>query len=69
MFEKVFLGPVVHQVNLSLKDISVREVITLAPILVLILWIGLYPAPFFALINPTANQLATLFQTAALALH
>jgi NADH-quinone oxidoreductase subunit M len=69
MFEKVFLGPVVHQANLSLKDISIREVITLAPILVLILWIGLYPAPFFALINPTANQLATLFQTAAFALH
>ncbi|MHC1782619.1 MAG: NuoM family protein [Anaerolineaceae bacterium] len=69
MFEKVFLGPVVHQANLSLKDISAREVITLAPILVLILWIGLYPAPFFALINPTANQLATLIQTATLALH
>lgn len=69
MFEKVFLGPVLHNANLSLKEISPREVLTLAPILVLILWIGLYPAPFFALINPTANELAALFQNAALALH
>jgi NADH-quinone oxidoreductase subunit M len=69
MFEKVFLGPVAHAVNLNLKDISLREVITLAPVLVLILAIGLYPAPFFALINPTANELANLVQNAALALH
>jgi NADH-quinone oxidoreductase subunit M len=69
MFEKVFLGVVIHQANLALKDISLREAVTLAPILVLILWIGLYPAPFFALINPTANQLANLFTTAAFALH
>jgi NADH-quinone oxidoreductase subunit M len=69
MFEKVFLGPVTHAENLSLKEITTREILTLAPILVLIFWIGLYPKPFFALINPTVSQLVMLVQSAAVALH
>ena len=69
MFEKVFLGPVTHAENLQLKEITTREILTLAPILVLIFWIGLYPKPFFTLINPTVSQLVMLVQSAAVALH
>jgi NADH-quinone oxidoreductase subunit M len=69
MFEKVFLGPITHAENLQLKEITTREMLTLAPILVLIFWIGLYPKPFFTLINPTVSQLVMLVQSAAVALH
>jgi NADH-quinone oxidoreductase subunit M len=69
MFEKVFLGPITHEENLQLKEITTREMLTLAPILVLIFWIGLYPKPFFTLINPTVSQLVTLVQSAAVGLH
>ncbi len=70
MFERVFLGPVRGEANLSLKDLSAREVITLLPLLVLIFWIGLYPAPFFDLINPSVERLVALVQSAAaLAIH
>jgi NADH-quinone oxidoreductase subunit M len=45
-------------------------VITLLPLLVLIFWIGLYPAPFFNLINPSVERLVSLVQGAAmLAIH
>jgi len=66
MFERVFLGPVRVEANLSLKDLNAREVITLLPLLVLIFWIGLYPAPFFNLINPSVERLVSLVQGAAM---
>ena len=69
MFEKVFLGPVTHEENSKLKDISLREVLVLLPILVLILWIGLYPNYFFSLINPSVERLTAALQAAALAMH
>lgn len=60
MFEKIFLGPVTKAENQTLAEINWREMITLAPILVMIVWIGLYPQPFFNLINPTVERLLTL---------
>ena len=69
MFQKVFLGPITQPANHSLKDLNPREIITLAVLLVIIFWIGLYPKPFFQIMNPTVQQLATLLQTSAMALH
>ncbi|MBI4927550.1 MAG: NADH-quinone oxidoreductase subunit M, partial [Anaerolineae bacterium] len=69
MFEKVFLGPINHEENRSLKDINLREALVLVPILLVILWIGVYPNFFFNLINPSVEQLATLLQTAAMAVR
>jgi len=60
MFEKVFLGPVKHAENQGLKDINLREIAILVPLLVLIVWIGLYPQPFFNLINPAVENLVAL---------
>jgi NADH-quinone oxidoreductase subunit M len=69
MFEKVFLGPITRPENGALRDIKPREVITLLPLLVLIVWIGLYPRPFFDLMAPAVDQLTAALQTAAVALH
>ena len=69
LFERVFLGAVTKAENIKLRDINLREVIVLAPLLVLIFWIGLYPKPFLALINPTAMQIEQLVQAAAMAVR
>jgi NADH-quinone oxidoreductase subunit M len=69
MFQKVFLGPVTADENKTLKDLSVREIAVLAPILVLIFWIGIYPKPFFALMTPAVDKLVAILQTASAALH
>jgi NADH-quinone oxidoreductase subunit M len=69
MFQKLFLGPVDKEENRVLKDLNAREVITLLPLIILIFWIGLYPKPFFNLIAPSVEQLVSVIQTAAMAVH
>ncbi len=64
MFQKTFLGEVTEEENAKLKDLSWREIVSLAPLVVLIFWIGLYPKPFFHLIAPTVNHLAATLQAA-----
>jgi len=67
MFQKVFLGPVDHEENRTLKDLSWREIATLVPLLVIIFWIGLYPKPFFNLMAPAVDQLVAAIQTVSVA--
>ena len=69
MFQKMFLGPVTQEANRTLKDLHWREVVTLFPLIVLIFWIGLYPAPFFNLMSASVNRLVETVQVAALAAH
>jgi NADH-quinone oxidoreductase subunit M len=69
MFQKMFLGPVDKDENRSLKDLNWREIATLVPLLVLIVWIGVYPKPFFNLMAPAVENLVAVLQTAAVALH
>ncbi len=68
MFQKMFLGPVTNKVNLKLKDLSLRELAIIVPLVVVIFWIGLYPKPFFALMHPTVVQFLSVFQNGAAAL-
>jgi NADH-quinone oxidoreductase subunit M len=67
MFQKMFLGAVTKEENKGLKDLNWREIIILVPLLVLIFWIGLYPKPFFGLMEPAVNQLVSTLQAASLA--
>lgn len=63
-FQKIYLGPLSNEKNKVLKDLSAREIITLAPILIMTLWIGVYPKPFFMLITPAVEKLMTIIQPA-----
>ncbi|MCP4897671.1 MAG: NADH-quinone oxidoreductase subunit M [bacterium] len=46
MFQRVFWNPLVHEENKNLKDMNLREMLALAPLLILIVWIGVHPNTF-----------------------
>ena len=55
LFQRTMLGEA-SQKNLHLKDLSAREIAVFAPLLIWAFWIGLYPKPFFAVLErPTAQ--------------
>jgi NADH-quinone oxidoreductase subunit M len=49
MVQRVFWGPLDNPRNEGLSDISLRELMVVAPLLVFIVWIGIYPNTF---LNP-----------------
>jgi len=69
MFQKLFLGPLDKEENKGLKDLTVRELVTITPLVILIFWIGLYPKPFFTLMAPAVEKLLTLIEAASLAMY
>jgi NADH-quinone oxidoreductase subunit M len=74
MFQKMFLGPEgpiveeVRQHGHAVRDLNWREIVTLVPVLVFIIWIGLYPAPFFNLMAPSVDKLLGALNAAAVAM-
>jgi NADH-quinone oxidoreductase subunit M len=59
MYQRVIFGEVRHEENRRLPDLNAREIWTLVPILLLIVWIGVYPKPFTAV---TERAVADLLQ-------
>jgi NADH-quinone oxidoreductase subunit M len=57
MYERVMFGPVTNEKNRGLKDLTPREFWTLAPVIALILWIGVFPNPFLRRLDTSSAEL------------
>ncbi|ACL63800.1 proton-translocating NADH-quinone oxidoreductase, chain M [Anaeromyxobacter dehalogenans 2CP-1] len=64
LVEKVFFGPNQNPQNHRLPDLSVREGFVLAPMIALIVVMGLLPGPFLAPAKPAVDRLIQRFQVA-----
>ena len=62
LYQRVFWGKVTHEANASLRDLNGREVATLAPLIALCFWIGVYPRPFLDFLHKPAAQIAEKVQ-------
>ncbi len=56
MYQQVFFGEVTVEANKGLKDANRREQWTLIPLIVMCFWIGLYPKPFFRIMEPSIQR-------------
>ena len=48
MYQRVFFGKLTNPANSEMKDIGIREKLILIPIIIIMLWIGVYSKPFLS---------------------
>ncbi|MFH1699048.1 MAG: NADH-quinone oxidoreductase subunit M [Candidatus Zixiibacteriota bacterium] len=56
MYQRVFFGKLTNPANEKLLDLDLREKIVLIPLVIMIFWIGIYPKPFFTLLEPAVKD-------------
>jgi NADH-quinone oxidoreductase subunit M len=56
LYQRTMFGKVENPKNEHLKDLSLREFATFAPLMILAVWIGLYPSPFINRLNTSVQH-------------
>lgn len=57
LYKKTFFGPIKHKVNEKLEDIKGREVAALVPLVMLVVYLGVYPKPILEPVDKSVKQL------------
>ena len=57
LYQRTMLGQVTNPKNLGLKDLSFRELAVFAPLIVWAVWIGVYPKPYFDILEKPVQQI------------
>jgi NADH-quinone oxidoreductase subunit M len=65
LYQRTMLGPMKHEENRGLRDLLWIERITVAPLLVLVFAIGLYPRPLFTVLEQPVKQIVSRLQAAS----
>ena len=61
LFQRVMLGPITNPKNEDIRDMNLREILVMAPLIAGCFWIGLYPKPCFEILEaPTAKLVERL---------
>jgi len=57
LYQRVMFGNVTNPSNEHLPDLNWREYATLVPLIAFAFWIGIYPKPFFAVVEAPVKQI------------
>src|SRR6201993_757439 len=58
LYQRVFFGTVTNPKNEKLQDLTPRELLTFVPLVIVALWIGIYPKPFFQILEQPVTQIS-----------
>ncbi len=59
-YKKMFFGEVTIEENKNLPDVNKRELIALVPLVIITVWLGIYPKPVLAPINNSVESVVQL---------
>jgi NADH-quinone oxidoreductase subunit M len=64
MFQRVMFGVVTNEKNRNLKDLSTREIVVLVPVMIFIIWIGVYPNTFLEKTKASSANFVAMMEKA-----
>ena len=64
MFQRVVFGKVTNEKNKDLKDLSWREIAIFAPLILFIIWIGVYPSTFLDKTKASTENFVAMMEKA-----
>jgi NADH-quinone oxidoreductase subunit M len=59
LYQRTMLGQVTNGKNLTLHDLTTREMALFLPLIAWSIWIGVYPKPYFDLLRQPVNEIVT----------
>ena len=66
LFKKSFFGPVTNEANKTLKDLSSKETWSLVPLVLIVVWLGVYPKPVLAPIDNSVKAMLAFMDAKAI---
>jgi NADH-quinone oxidoreductase subunit M len=65
-YKKVFFGNVENEKNKDLPDVNKRELVALVPLVVIAIWLGVYPSPILKPISNSVTSIVNLMHDKAI---
>ncbi len=62
LYKKSFFGPLTNEKNKNLKDLNAKELTSLIPLVLVAIWLGVYPKPVLKPINKSVTNLLQLME-------
>ena len=64
LYRRIIFGKLTKEHLLKIGDLSRREILVFAPLLILVLWMGVYPSSFLDMMHVSVNNLIDRVETA-----
>ena len=66
VYKKTFFGPVTNEANKTLKDLDSKETWSLVPLVLIVIWLGIYPKPVLAPIDNSVKAMLSFMDEKAI---
>ena len=64
LYRRVVFGPITKESLVAIRDMNYREKIVFAPLIILVIWMGVYPTPFLDVMHVSVENMLDQINTA-----